>query len=162
MAPVALKSKIPLKFVFSSNSTYKEMGIFSLPSLYNDLGLTEMDLLRFATSFALFLILQTTNIICIFILLHFQKGSETRLVLVNWNILNLYLPSQAAMANFPVPQMPPVVTDTQSNSQNRICPSFSLSIFESLWQNCRRSTHRFLIWTFTNILAETQPLPPSL
>lgn len=47
MAPVALKSKITLKFVFSSNSTYKETGIFSLLSLYNDLGLTEVDLLSF-------------------------------------------------------------------------------------------------------------------
>lgn len=47
VTPTALKTKIPLKFVFSSNSTYKETGIFSLLSLYNDLGVAEVDLLRF-------------------------------------------------------------------------------------------------------------------
>lgn len=71
-----------------------------------------------------------------------SKGLSDRLVLGNGNILNFYLPSRAAMANLGVP-------DTQRKVQSRIFPSFSLSVFESLWQNCRTSTHRFLTQTFT-------------
>lgn len=43
----ALKFKVPFKFVFSSNFTYKDPEIFSLLLLCNDLVLTEVELPSF-------------------------------------------------------------------------------------------------------------------